>query len=188
MSVHQQDSHRNLESSKATPGRRSRFFKGFLTNFLLFIAMLSGAHYWQTRSLLPTGSESSAPQFTLLDLDGTPHNLAATKGRTVVLYFMAPWCGVCHSSIDSLQKIRDLKSSEEVAIFVIALDYKNINEVRDFLSQHQLTLPVLLGTEKTMSDYKISAFPTYYILDQQGKVQSQAVGYTTELGLRLRLL
>ncbi len=168
--------------------RARRFIRGFLTNAALILAVLAGGHWWQTRNLLPAGSASEAPSFTLLDMDGTPHDLAATKGRKVLLYFMAPWCGVCHQSIDNLQKIRDGKSSEDLAIFVIAQDYQDPVEVREFLAKHTLNIPVLLGTDQTLSDYKISAFPTYYILDREGRIQSQSVGYSTELGIRLRLL
>jgi len=188
MSASQNDLPQSPAAGSADKKRGARFVRGFLTNAVLFAIMLIGVHWWQTRHLLPSGAAEAAPQFTLLDMDGTPHELHATKGRTVVLYFMAPWCGVCHSSIDNLQKIRDSKSAEDVAIYVIAQDYRDPAEVREFLSRHSLNIPVLLGTEDTLRDYRIAAFPTYYILDREGRVQAHAVGYSTELGLRLRLL
>jgi len=188
MSIHQNKLRTDRPDPVSTRKRALRFLRGFLSNGALILAVLAGAHWWQTRHLLPAGEATEAPLFSLMDMEGTPHELAATRGRKVLLYFMAPWCGVCHQSIDNLQKIRDSKSSEEIAMYVIAQDYQDPAEVREFLARHSLTIPVLLGTERTLADYRISAFPTYYILDREGRVQSQAVGYSTELGIRLRLL
>lgn len=168
--------------------RLSKFFKSFVWNALIAAAILWGAHWWQTRNLLPANGEIAAPYFRLVDMDGMDRDLSTLTGRNVVLYFMAPWCSVCHASIDNLQAIRSKKSHEELAIWIIALDYQDKSEVATFLEKHQLDIPVLLGTTAVHSDYKITAFPTYYILDKQGRIRSHVVGYSTETGLRLRLL
>ena len=69
---------------------------------------------------------------------------------------------------------------------IIALSWEDIDEVNAFVKQHELTLPVLLGTPDIAQAYQISAFPTYYILDQQGLVIDRSVGYSSEFGLRWR--
>jgi len=46
-------------------------------------------------------------------------------------------------------------------------------------------MPVLLGTTETMKDFKIQAFPTYYVLDKEQKITKVSMGYSTEIGLRL---
>ena len=77
---------------------------------------------------------------------------------------------------------------EELVIYVIAQDYSSVAEIQEFVSQHKLTIPVLLGSDMTQENYRITSFPTYYFLAEDGRIQGHTVGYTTEMGLRMRLL
>ncbi len=70
----------------------------------------------------------------------------------------------------------------------IALDYQSIAEVKQFTDSLDLTMPVLLGSKSTGQDYKISAYPTYYVIDEQLAITAHSMGYSTELGLRMRTL
>jgi protein-disulfide isomerase len=45
---------------------------------------------------------------------------------------------------------------------------------------------ILLGNEELKQQFKIQGYPTYYILDEQQKVQAKTYGYSTALGLKLR--
>ncbi|MDH5433234.1 MAG: TlpA family protein disulfide reductase, partial [Gammaproteobacteria bacterium] len=104
-----------------------------------------------------------------------------------LIYFFAPWCQVCHASIDNLEDIYQ-SEKDNINIYLVALDWKNLEEILDFLSQHQLSMPVLLGTNQTRSEYKIKGYPSYYLIDSDGKIVSKNFGYSTELGLRVRVL
>ena len=70
---------------------------------------------------------------------------------------------------------------------MVALDWRSIEEVDQFLSQHKLTMPVLLGTNEVRDNFQISAFPSYYLISRLGEVQSKNIGYSTELGMKWRL-
>ena len=89
-------------------------------------------------------------------------------------------------SIDNIESIRQSAPNENNFI-VVALDWKNKQEVEAFLAEHSLNMPVLLGTEQTQQDYKIKGFPSYYVIDKNGLLRSKDFGYTTELGMRVRL-
>ncbi len=77
-------------------------------------------------------------------------------------------------------------SGEQLQVLAVALDYANKDAVLEFTDRHDFTFPVLLGTLREAADYRIRGFPTYYVIDAQGRVQQRSVGYSTLLGLKLR--
>jgi len=70
---------------------------------------------------------------------------------------------------------------------VIALDYTNAAEVQEFIDKTGVSLPVLMGNPATASAWSVTAFPTYYVIDAQGRISSRSVGYSTKLGMWLRV-
>jgi len=109
-----------------------------------------------------------------------------SQGKTTVLYFFAPWCQICHMSIGNLQALYE--KNEHLDVVAVALDYTSIDEVMDFTKQHQLTFPIALGNEEIKHTYSISAFPSYYVINENNTVVDKSMGYTSELGLYLRSL
>ena len=152
----------------------------------LLVIVLWGITEWQARNLLP--KNSTAPAFTLDSLDGEALSSEALKGRKVVLYFFAPWCSVCNFASKNVVALRNAHDEDEVAVIAIGLGWNTRGEVERFSEEHHLNVPVLLGDDQLLRNYNINAFPTVYILDEQGVVTDRVVGYTTELGLRLRTL
>jgi len=47
-------------------------------------------------------------------------------------------------------------------------------------------MPVLMGDDSTARDWSVRAFPTYYVIDTEGRISSRSVGYSTRLGMWLR--
>ena len=134
---------------------------------------------WQTKDLILI--QKSAPNFNLVSLSGKTYTL---KNQKMILYFFSPSCTVCHLSIGNLVELK----RDDLAIYAIALSYKSREDVEQFVREKELTIPVLLGDSEIMNQYKISAFPTYYIIEKHQKIESFDIGYTTEIGMRLRLL
>ena len=148
---------------------------------IAFIAI--AVNLYQNRNL--PGSPEHAPELNLMTLDGSPLNLKSLKGKKTVVYFFAPWCHICHASIGNLEDMWQ-DNKEDVNAIVVALDYKSIDEVREFIADKNLTMPILLGHSKTSSDWNVFAFPTYYVIAEDGHIIWRSVGYSTELGLRIR--
>lgn len=88
---------------------------------------------------------------------------------------------MCKLSIGNLAFV-----TEDIQVAAIALDYRSIEEVADFIDGKELSVPVLLGTSALSKAYKISAFPTYYVIDSKGNVSQRSVGYSSALGLLWR--
>jgi len=60
--------------------------------------------------------------------------------------------------------------------------------VHEYARRHDLTMPVLVGTAQTGATYRIRGYPTYYVLDAQGRIARRDVGLSTVAGLWIRTL
>ncbi len=165
---------------------RQYWWATLLVEIALIIGIFYGITLWQTRHLLPADGSTPAPLFTLQSLDGKTYHLADSRGSQTLLYFFAPWCSICHLSIGNLETLSQTNNSEKLTIFIIALSWKTVTEIQDFIKEHKLTIPVLLGTPELTALYHIKGFPTYYVLNSQGNVIARDMGYSSELGLRWR--
>lgn len=144
---------------------------------LVFIAI----HAWNTRQL-PQGN--AVPALVLAQLDSTTVEQELPSDGVGVVYFFAPWCFYCKNSIDNLDKL--VANGDIAWARAVALDYGNIEEVRQFITETGLSQPVLLGTQQTTRDWNINAFPTYFVIDANGDITGRSVGYSTSLGLWVR--
>ena len=172
-------------AQKTKPSRRRRVVS-IVAQVAVVAAVVFGIAEWQARDLVPR--RSAAPGFTLRALDGAEVALSESRGKTVVLYFFAPWCGVCSASSKNVVALREARGEDEVAIYAVGLDWSTTGELSRFAREHELNVPVLLGDDGVRRSYSIQAYPTVYVIDDRGRVRDRVVGYTTELGLRLRSL
>ena len=160
---------------------RSHFWWSLTFDALLILAVFLAIHAWQTRDL---PDDEPAPRTVLKLLDGDGLRAATEPGATGVVYFFAPWCFYCRSSIGNLN---DLVGSGAVAWGrVVALDYGDADEVAQFIRETGVDLPVLMGHGGTAADWSVRAFPSYYVIDVEGRISSRSVGYSTYLGMRMR--
>ena len=109
-----------------------------------------------------------------------------SQGKKTIIYFFAPWCTVCHASINNLQSLYEKNS--QLDVIAVALDYSDTDEVMAFTKQHQLTFPVALGNEEIKQAFLVSAYPSYYIINEENTVIAKSLGYSSKLGLYLRSL
>jgi len=150
-----------------------------LTLALLLFVVLD---QWRARELLDSGVE--APPATLVTLDQQTAELIPV-GKPTLVYFFAPWCSVCKLSIGNLQTLQG--RYPELAIRMVALDYSSLAEVSDFIEDRELAFPVLMGNSAIAQRWQIKAYPTYYLIDAKGQIVSRNMGYSTELGMKVRL-
>lgn len=154
---------------------------------LIFVGIFFLITWWQQKDMLLTSSEQLAPSFTLVQMnDEVFHFEPSNQSQKTLIYFFAPWCSICHASIDNIEAIKK-SSNGNINFITIALDWKSKQEVQAFLAEHDLTMPVLLGTKEISEKFQIGGFPSYYVINSKGFLQSKDMGYTTELGMRVRL-
>jgi thioredoxin-related protein len=166
-------------SSKKRLGRYGRL----LLNALLFVAIFLGVSAFQARNML-SASGTVAPALAGPLLRGGSYDLAAAAGeRAALVYFFAPWCRICGASADNLVRLRRLREEESLEILAVVLDWRDLAEVRAYVNRHELEVPVLLGDSNIARDWRVQAFPTYYVLDGKQRIHHRDLGYSTQIGL-----
>jgi peroxiredoxin len=165
------------------PAQLKRFALELAAFVLIFVAVQA----WLARDLLPANERTPLPEFHLSDLDGRPWSAADLAGRPAVLYFFAPWCGVCAASAPQLRWF-DRWRGDDVQVVLVGLDWNSIAELRQYAAQHELTMPVLAGDPATGTAFKVRGYPTYYVVDSQGRIAGRDMGFTTVAGLWVRTI
>jgi len=161
---------------------RGNFWGSLAVDVMLIITAFVLISMWQTRNL---PDDEFTPSLEPFWLDDKRAESVMVSGETGVVYFFAPWCFYCRKSIDNLD---ELVSSGQLAwARVVALEYENIDDVREFIKETGVQLPVLLGSPQTTKDWQIRGFPTYFVIDGDGKIVSRSVGYSTKIGLQTRV-
>ena len=84
--------------------------------------------------------------FTLKDMNGVDVNLAAFKGKPIVINFWATWCGPCRAEIPSLVELQTKygQEGEDVVILGISVD-DPIEKLKPYATEMKMNYPVLVG-------------------------------------------
>ena len=59
--------------------------------------------------------------------------------------------------------------------------------MRNLADTKQITVPILLGGPAIAEDYGIESFPTYYVIDKNGRIVNHATGFSSAMGMKWRL-
>ena len=151
----------------------------------IFVIIFNTFSWFKETSMLATDTQVSNEIVTLPTLMNSKVELHSKDAKTIV-YFFAPWCQICHLSIDNLQDF--YLKNENVNVVAVALDYTAGGNVSYFAKQHELTFPIAFGNEEIKKKYNVTAYPSYYVIDEKNTVIAKSLGYSTEFGMYLRTL
>jgi len=154
--------------------------KSGLKNVLIFLALVYAVEYWQSRNI----TRGPLPEFLLNS--GLPLAAGGTRSlwspeKYTVVYVFAPWCGVCRASGTTIDSLPD-----RFQIAALALSWSEATEVEEFIKNTGLRVPVLMGRDREEAALQIGAYPTYLIIDTEGRIVKAWSGYTTTVGLWLK--
>jgi thiol-disulfide isomerase/thioredoxin/outer membrane lipoprotein-sorting protein len=149
----------------------------------------SGAKEVDKISLFPTLATpalvgKAAPDFTLSTVDGKPYSLSALKGKPVLLDFWATWCGPCRKAMPLVEKLsQEYKDQGLVVLGVNAREERDV--VAAFLKKTPMPYAAVLSGESTvLADYEVKGYPTFVLIDRDGKVAAYEIGIGGEEMLR----
>ena len=148
----------------------------------LFVAVILGAQYWQTRDL-PAGA---APPLVGVLTDGTTARVGAGDTATAaptLVAFWATWCPVCSAEEGNIVAV-----AQDHRVISVAMQSGDAATVSKHLQQRGIALPALIDADgRHAADWRVSGVPTHFVVDAAGNVRFRVVGYATTWGLKARL-
>ncbi len=89
----------------------------------------------------------TAPNFSLIDLNGNTTSLEALQGKLVVIHFATTWCPFCNAEAPTLEKIYQQYQSQGVEVLIIDVKESPKLVRRKLQDRFNFTFPVLLDPE-----------------------------------------
>jgi len=123
-----------------------------------------------------------APDFALRTLSGERVKLSDYKGKVVLLSFWATWCGPCKQELPVLQALMDKHGKDGLQVLAVNIDDpKTVAEVRRFVADRKITIPVPLDSDsKVLGTYNPRiALPFLQVIDSEGRRAFQHTGFTS---------
>src|SRR5262249_31855308 len=122
-----------------------------------------------------------APGFALATLEGAPLDLAAHRGKVVVVNFWASWCyPACYEEAPVLE--RNWRGYRERGVVVVGVDIQDKREAAlKFVGDFGLTFPIAQDLKGTVSvDYGVYGVPETFFVDRRGQIRVKHVGAVTD--------
>lgn len=119
------------------------------------------------------------PRLHLTTLDGKTFDLAAQRGKWVVVNYWATWCVPCIKEMPDISRF--VASHKNVAAIGLAFDDSDPADIRSFIAAHPVSYPIAQVTlDKPVADFdEPRGLPTTWLIRPNGTVAKPFVGPVT---------
>lgn len=119
------------------------------------------------------------PKLNVKTFDGQDFDLAAHRGKWVVVNFWATWCNPCLKEIPDLDAMD--KAREDVTVIGLAYEEIERADMEAFLKDHPMSYPIaLIDVYEPPADFDTPrGLPMTYLIAPDGKVVARHLGPVT---------
>jgi cytochrome c biogenesis protein CcmG/thiol:disulfide interchange protein DsbE len=121
------------------------------------------------------------PDFKLSTLGGDQVKLSDLRGHPVLINFWASWCGPCKVEMPLI--VDAYNWHKAAGLRVLAIDsnqFDNMDDIRAFVSQRNMTFDVLLDADDSVSlQWNVNALPSTFFIRADGTIAQVHIGQMT---------
>lgn len=144
---------------------------------------------WFARGRVPPPDAGyPAPDFDVLDAEGSPVSLADYRGRVVLLNIWATWCAPCLEEMPSMQRLYEAFPRDDFEIAAVSIDApagasdaagNPGGDPLAFANRLGLTFPILLDPSGEIQRiYRAAAVPESFLIGPDGIIYKKVAGAT----------
>jgi len=123
-------------------------------------------------------NDRQSADFTLTDLDGTPHRLKDLHGKVVLVNFWATWCSPCRKEMPDLEELSH--RFKDQGFVILSISDEDAGKVKPFIADQHFSYPVLLDPGgKVAERFHVHGIPKTFVYDRDGKLVSQSIDMRT---------
>lgn len=155
----------------------------------IYVLILFAGIIWIWFSAAPPGTTTAveipapkegflAPEFTLDTLEGHAISLNELRGQPILVNVWASWCAPCRAEMPAMQRVYEAYREQGFTILAVnATNQDSLNNAAGFVSEHNLTFPILIdSTGEVSMAYQVRSLPTSFFVDQNGIIQEIVIG------------
>ena len=129
-----------------------------------------------------------APAFKLFAINGQPVSNEALKGSITILDFWATWCPPCRESIPFFIELHRKYGKQGLQIIGMNVDETGERHLKSFATERNIPYPIVTAPRKLQDEYGVRALPVLFVLDKNGVVIHQMLGFSAPQGQALERL
>jgi thiol-disulfide isomerase/thioredoxin len=110
-------------------------------------------------------------------------NYPYNKSKPILIHLWATWCPTCDIEASNIQTI-----SKDYQVLTFAVKSGSDKELTDYMIENELDFNTINDQSGFYaSKFNVAAYPTTLIYDKNQNLVFSEVGYTSTLGLKLRM-
>jgi thiol-disulfide isomerase/thioredoxin len=166
------------QAGSKPPLWQRNWFKNTLTVLVFVIAYLSLRPFMQGDVI-----HGQVPALTLQTLEGQTLDLSQINEPTLI-HLWATWCPICKMTRGSVESV-----AQDYPVINIASQSGDDEQLRDYAQQNAMNPAIIVNDldGQLMQTFGAKAVPADFIVAPGGEIAFVEVGFTSEIGLRLRL-
>ena len=131
----------------------------------------------------PDLADTQLPRINELLISGEQFNSKNYEGKPLLIHFWATWCPTCKAEADNIQRL-----SEYYNVLTFAVKSGTNDKLTNYMDDRGFDYQVINDEEgKWASFYNVEGYPTTFIYDTKGEMSFSEVGYTSSMGLFIRM-